>query len=141
MALSNAIVPVLALITPDAAMRDYLLCLFWARFYGVSRWMASDKIGRVSLIKIGLAGTFLSAILIWFLGRPPVCGRAQAGGRSVYRDVCVGGDILCELGAGSPETVRHLSRSAEWGIMASGLFSQVFLHKSTRMRVCFSSAF
>ncbi|HKM41292.1 MAG TPA: MFS transporter, partial [Methanocorpusculum sp.] len=74
MALSNAIVPVLALITPDAALQGALYsAYFLGAFFMVfpAGWL-SDKFGRVSLIRIGLAGTFLSAILFWFLAGDPL---------------------------------------------------------------------
>ena len=74
MALSNAIVPVLALITPNAALQGALYsAYFLGAFFMVfpAGWL-SDKFGRASLIRIGLAGTFLSAILFWFFGADPL---------------------------------------------------------------------
>ncbi|MDD4132858.1 MAG: MFS transporter [Methanocorpusculum sp.] len=74
MALSNAVVPVLALITQDAALQGALYsAYFLGAFFMVfpAGWL-SDKFGRASLIRIGLAGTFLSAILLWFLAGDPL---------------------------------------------------------------------
>ncbi|WP_319378553.1 MFS transporter [uncultured Methanocorpusculum sp.] len=73
MALSNAVVPVLALITSDAAVQGAVYsAYFLGAFFMVfpAGWV-SDKIGRAPLIKIGLAGTFASGLLIWlFTGDP-----------------------------------------------------------------------
>ncbi len=74
MALSNSVVPILAIITPDAAMQG---AVFSAYFFGAffmvfpAGWI-SDKIGRAPLIKIGLAGTFVSGIMIWFFVGDPL---------------------------------------------------------------------
>lgn len=68
MALSNAVVPILSDMTTDSALQGavysaYFLGAFLMVF--TAGWL-SDKIGRAPLIKIGLAGTFLSAIIFWF---------------------------------------------------------------------------
>ena len=74
MALSNSVVPILSMITPDAAMQG---ALFSAYFLGAflmvfpAGWI-SDMIGRAPLIKIGLAGTFVSGLLIWFFSGDPL---------------------------------------------------------------------
>ena len=74
MALSNAVVPVLALITPDVALQGAVYsAYFLGAFFMVfpAGWI-SDKIGRAPLIKIGLAGTFISGIAIWFFTGDPL---------------------------------------------------------------------
>lgn len=74
MALSNSVVPILAIITPDAAMQGAVFsAYFLGAFFMVfpAGWI-SDKIGRAPLIKIGLAGTFLFGILIWFFSGDPL---------------------------------------------------------------------
>ena len=74
MALSNAVVPVLALITSDAAVQGAIYsAYFLGAFFMVfpAGWI-SDKIGRAPLIKIGLAGTFASGLLIWFFTGDPL---------------------------------------------------------------------
>lgn len=74
MALSNAVVPVLALITPDVVLQGALYsAYFLGAFFMVfpAGWI-SDKIGRAPLIKMGLAGTFVSGIMIWFFVGDPL---------------------------------------------------------------------
>jgi len=74
MALSNAVVPVLAVITSDAAVQGAIFAAYFlGAFFMVfpAGWI-SDKIGRAPLIKIGLAGTFVSGLLIWFFTGDPV---------------------------------------------------------------------
>ncbi len=74
MALPNAVVPVLALITSDTAVQGALYsAYFLGAFFMVfpAGWI-SDKIGRAPLIKIGLAGTFVSWILIWYFTGDPL---------------------------------------------------------------------
>ncbi len=74
MALSNAVVPVLALITPDVVLQGAVYsAYFLGAFFMVfpAGWI-SDKIGRAPLIKIGLAGTFVSGIMIWFFVGDPL---------------------------------------------------------------------
>ena len=67
MAFSNALVPVLAEIAPDASVQGLL---YAAYFFGAFAtvfpvgWL-SDKTGRAPLLKIGLFGTFASAILLF----------------------------------------------------------------------------
>ena len=67
MAFSNALVPVLAEIAPDASVQGLL---YAAYFFGAFAtvfpvgWL-SDKTGRTPLLKIGLFGTFASAILLF----------------------------------------------------------------------------
>ena len=69
MAFSNALVPVLAEIAPDASIQGFL---YAAYFFGAFAtvfpvgWL-SDKTGRAPLLKIGLFGTFVSAILLFFV--------------------------------------------------------------------------
>ena len=69
MAFSNALVPVLAEIAPDASVQGFL---YAAYFFGAFAtvfpvgWL-SDKTGRAPLLKIGLFGTFVSAILLFFV--------------------------------------------------------------------------
>ncbi len=69
MAFSNALVPVLAEIIPDASVQGLL---YAAYFFGAFAtvfpvgWL-SDKTGRAPLLKIGLFGTFASAILLFFV--------------------------------------------------------------------------
>ena len=69
MAFSNALVPVLAEIAPDASVQGLL---YAAYFFGAFAtvfpvgWL-SDKTGRAPLLKIGLFGTFASAILLFLV--------------------------------------------------------------------------
>lgn len=67
MALSNAVVPVLTDMTSEPALvgavySAYFLGAFLTVF--AAGWF-SDKIGKEPLIKLGLIGTFVSAILLW----------------------------------------------------------------------------
>ncbi len=69
MAFSNALVPVLAEIAPDASVQGLL---YAAYFFGAFAtvfpvgWL-SDRTGRSPLLKIGLFGTFVSAVLLFFV--------------------------------------------------------------------------
>jgi len=69
MAFSNALVPVLAEIAPDASVQGLL---YAAYFFGAFAtvfpvgWL-SDKTGRAPLLKIGLFGTFASAVLLFLV--------------------------------------------------------------------------
>lgn len=69
MALSNAVVPVLAGLTPDLAEQGLL---YAAYFFGAFvmvfpvGWI-SDKTGRSPLIRTGLIGTFAVSILLFFV--------------------------------------------------------------------------
>ena len=74
MALSNAVVPVLSIITPDPVVQG---AVYSAYFLGAflmvfpAGWI-SDMVGRPPLIKLGLLGTCVSGLLIWFFPGDPL---------------------------------------------------------------------
>lgn len=67
MALSNAVVPVLNSVAPDAGMQG---AVYSAYFLGAflmvfpAGWL-SDRVGRAPLVRIGLFGTCAAAIALW----------------------------------------------------------------------------
>lgn len=67
MALSNAVVPVLNSIAPDPGMQG---AVYSAYFLGAflmvfPAGMLSDRFGRTPLVRIGLFGTLVSAVVLW----------------------------------------------------------------------------
>lgn len=141
MAFSNALVPVLAEIAPDASVQGLL---YAAYFFGAFAtvfpvgWL-SDKTGRAPLLKIGLFGTFASAILL-FLVYPnltmSVVFRALEG---IFTGVFAAAAFSY---VNSQE--NHLKLSGIYIAlmnigMVAGLVIQDFLHSFIRMRVFCSS--
>lgn len=74
MALSNAVVPILSIITPDPGMQGAVFAAYFlGAFFMVfpAGWI-SDTVGRPPLIKLGLLGTCVSGLLIWFFPGDPL---------------------------------------------------------------------
>ncbi len=67
MALSNAVVPVLNQITPDAVLQGAVYSAYFLGAFLIvvpAGWL-SDKIGRRPLIRTGLLGTAAAAVILW----------------------------------------------------------------------------